>query len=367
MNLTNFKNYYMYADMVKGHNKKVYVPEDIRLDNIDEHITAITNILKDGIETPFIHNVKITISWGEGKECRLSIVDYWYNLMMWSMVLRTKQEIKPKHIFWQKEMKKFSLKSYVDKFIIHKYNKTHIDDAELNGIICDGLFEFSKIENFSYYLANTINNEDDIDLMNKCPEFFDLLHCSLQGVPFEDVKAEGMKLTNRAIEIIKDSERILGYEHALTNSFRASEAINPRQYKEASLNIGTKPNGSGDIYPYIIDKSFKTGGVNDPISYFIESSTARAAQIMSKTNVGDSGDFARLLGINNTDTILNRDMNYECMSRHYVKIELKTKKHVSMFKNRYYRFNPNGIDRLLEDWEDESMVGKTIYLHSPIT
>ena len=65
----------------------------------------------------------------------------------------------------------------------------------------------------------------------------------------------------------------------------------------------------GTVYPYIIDKSFKTGGVNDPLSYFIESSTARAAQIMSKTNVGDSGNFARLLGLNNTDTILNLNRN----------------------------------------------------------
>ena len=86
------------------------------------------------------------------------------------------------------------------------------------------------------------------------------------------------------IEIIKDSEKYLGYEHGLTNSFRASEAVNPKQYKEASLNIGTKPNGSGGIYPYIIDKSFKTGGVNDRLSYFIESSAARLAQILSKTN-----------------------------------------------------------------------------------
>ena len=152
-----------------------------------------------------------------------------------------------------------------------------------------------------------------------------------------------MEITNKAIKIIKNSKKYIGYDHGLANSFRAEEAINPRQYKEARLNIGTKPNGSGGIYPYIIDKSFTTGGVNDPLSYFIESSTARAAQIMSKTNVGDSGDFARLLGLNNTDTILNLDMNYECMSQHFIKFNIKSDKHLSMIKNRYFRFNPNGI------------------------
>ena len=76
--------------------------------------------------------------------------------------------------------------------------------------------------------------------MNASDEFFNLKHCSLKNVPFEDVKDEGMKITTRAIEIIKNSKNLIGYEHGLANSFRAKEAINDRQYKEASFNIGTK-------------------------------------------------------------------------------------------------------------------------------
>lgn len=367
MHLENYKNYLMYADMVKNHEKKiVYVPKEITRDTIDDHITAITNILKDGIETEYVHNTKITISWGGDLECDLSIIDYWFNLFMWSMVLKTNIPIEPKHIFWQKDLKRYNLKEYVDNFIITKENRISIDSRELNSIICDALYKFSEIEQFSYYLANTINNEDDIALMEANPEFYDLLHCSLQGVPFDDVKEAGMNITNRAIDIIKNSKKYIGYDHGLTNSFRANEAINPRQFKEASLNIGTKPNGMGTVYPYIIDKSFKTGGVNDPLSYFIESSTARAAQIMSKTNVGDSGNFARLLGLNNTDTILNLNRAYECMSRHFMKYEIKTSKHLSMIKNRYYRFNPLGMEYLVDD-KDTSLIGKTIYMRSPMT
>lgn len=367
MHLENYKNYLMYADMVKNHEKKiVYVPKEITRDTIDDHITAITNILKDGIETEYVHNTKITISWGGDLECDLSIIDYWFNLFMWSMVLKTNTPIEPKHIFWQKDLKRYNLKEYVDNFIITKENRISIDSRELNSIICDALYKFSEIEQFSYYLANTINNEDDIALMEANPEFYDLLHCSLQGVPFDDVKEAGMNITNRAIDIIKNSKKYIGYDHGLTNSFRANEAINPRQFKEASLNIGTKPNGMGTVYPYIIDKSFKTGGVNDPLSYFIESSTARAAQIMSKTNVGDSGNFARLLGLNNTDTILNLNRAYECMSRHFMKYEIKTSKHLSMIKNRYYRFNPLGMEYLVDD-KDTSLIGKTIYMRSPMT
>lgn len=365
--LTNYKNYRMYADGVKNQcMPTIYVPEDITINNIDDHIDGINAILKDGIESDFVHSAKIPLRWENGITCSLTIIDYWFSLFMWSMILKTGHEIRPKHIFWSEELKRKNIKKYVDKYILTLENKINLGNVKLNIIIADGLWHFSNIEQFSYYLANTINNEDDIDLMRKSPEFDNLIHCSVAGVPFEDVKNVGMEYTNKAIEIIKNSEPILGYEHGLTNSFRASEAINPRQYKEASLNIGTKPNGSGGIYPYLIDKSFKTGGVNDPLSYFIESSTARAAQIMSKTNVGESGDFARLLGLNNTDTILNLDPNYECMSQHFIRFEIKTAKHLSMIKNRYFRFNPRGLDYLIDD-SDMSMVGKAVYLHSPMT
>ena len=101
MHLVNYKNYLMYGDMVRNHEKKVvYVPGDITPNNIDDHIDAITNILKDGIETEYVHNTKITISWGGDIECDLSIIDYWFNLFMWSMVLKTNQRIEQKHIFW---------------------------------------------------------------------------------------------------------------------------------------------------------------------------------------------------------------------------------------------------------------------------
>lgn len=281
----------------------IYVPKDITLNTIDDHITGIFNILKDGIETDYVHNLKITVRWDDvGAWCNLSIIDYWISLFMWYMLLKTNNPIRPKHIFigskakimtgtgdklfpWELQRKDIS--KWINKYILTLPNKIRIGNYNLNIIIADALHRFSYFEHFAFYLANSINNEDDIELMRRCPEYDALFHCSLSNVPIESVKDEGMKIAYRAIDIIKNSEAYLGYEHGLTNSFRANEAINPRQFKEAQLNIGTKPNGSGGIYGHIIDKSFTTGGVNDPLSYFIESSAARTAQIASKINVGE--------------------------------------------------------------------------------
>lgn len=364
--IENYKNYFVYADAIrKQDNIFVYVP-DITINNIDDHIEGVYSILKDGIETDYIHNLKVTVSWGGNKKCDLYIVDYWYNLFMWKMILKNGNSIEPKHVFWDAELKRNSIKKYVDKFILTKENKIKLGNEFLNNNLYEGLWAFSYIETFSYYLANTINNEDDINLMNACEEFDNLYHMSLADVPIDKIKDYGMELTNKAIEIIKDSKKYIGYDHALSASFKASEAINPRQFKEARFNIGTKPNGSGGIYPYIIDKSFTNGGVNDPISYFIESSSARTAQIMSKINVGTSGEFARILGLNNTDTFLNKNMDYECSTKNYILYEIKSDKHLSMIKNRYYRNNPMGMEYLIDD-EDKSLIGKTIYLRSPMT
>lgn len=364
--MENYKNYYVYADAIKNGQKFfIYVPS-ITLENINDHINGIYAILKDGIETEYVQNLLVNISWGGDIECDLYVIDYWYSLFMWKMLLVNGTPIEPKHIFYDRELKRKDIKKFVDDYILTTENKIRFGNKFLNNNICDGLWAFSYIESFSYYLANTINNEDDIYLMNAIPDYEQLFKTSLANVPFEDVKEEGMKITNKAIDIIKDSKKYLGYDHGLTASFQAGEAVNPRQFKEARFSIGTKPNGSGGIYPYIIDKSFTNGGVNDPTSFFIESSSARTAQILSKNNVGDSGDFARILGLNNTDTVLFPEPNYSCQTKNLIKYEIKTEKHLSMIKNRYYRFNPNGREYVI-DMKDKSLVGKNIYLRSPMT
>lgn len=364
--MENYKNYYIYADAIREQqNLSVYVP-NITIENVDDHINGIYAILKDGIETDYVHNLLVNISWGHGIDCDLFIIDYWFSLFMWKMVLNDGDKIQPKHIFYTPELKRNDIKKYVDKFILTRDNKIRLGNVFLNNNICDGLWPFSYTESFAWYLANTINNEDNIALMQASPEFNALIHCSLAGVPIEQVKDTGLDYTYKAVDIIKNSEQLIGYNHGLKASLQANEAINVRQFKEAVFNIGTKPNGTGGIYPYIIDKSFSNGGVNNPLSFLIEADSARTAQIMSKTNVGESGDFARILGLNNTDTIANLDMNYECMSKNFIKFEIKTPKHLSMIKDRYYRFNPKGMEYLIDD-TNLDLVGNTVYLRSPMT
>lgn len=358
------QNYGMYAGIFEGEHIKVQT-KDINADTHNTHFMCVFNALVDAIESETIQNCFVTVEFDDGNDVDLTIIDYWFNLIMWKLIISTGESIQPKHIFWDENITRKTIKRYIDKFFIEPY-KDKIENYKMNNMIDDAIGLFRLVDRFSFYLFDTINLEDSIKLMKADPEFYQLMHVDLSGVPIEDVKNEGMKATSRAIEIMKNSKHILGYDHCLADSWRANEAINDRQYKEFSHNIGSKPNNEGGVFPEIINRSFLTGGVKDPMSLFIESYTGRLAQIMSKNNVGDSGHFARLLGLNSTDTIINSDPNYVCDSKNFEIITIKDKNALIKLKDRYYRLSPMGVEYIIHE-SDEHLIGKKIYLRSPMT
>lgn len=363
--LENYNNYGPYVNLIKNGTLIINVA-DININNWDNHFNSILNIFKDGIETEYVQGLFITVDFGNNDNVDLTIFDYFFNLIMWYLIIRTNGSIRPKHIFFEESITRKIIKNYIDEFFIDE-NRKNFSNIELNNIIDDALYHYSVIDQFSNYFANTINLEDTMNLMNKSKEFNDILHIDLSGVSIEDVKTVGMNYTNRAIDIMKNSKKLLGYDHCLADSWRSEEGINPKQYKEFSVNIGSKPDGRGGVFPVIINKSFISGGVADILSNFIESSVGRIAQILAKMNVGTSGSFARLLGLNNMDSTLHKDPNYICDTKAYEEIFIKDDKFLHMLNNRYYRLDPKGMEFMLKEKKDKNLIGKKIYLRSPIT
>lgn len=361
------ENYGIYVPLSETGYQSIRTA-DINYSNWQSHFDSIINIMKDGIETDFVQNMFINVQFYDKKSCDLSIFDYMFNLIMWNCIIQTGDKIKSYHLFFPENITKGEIKKYIDKYFIDKYRKSmfmsdnnvHRLNMTLNNMIDGSLYPYSSIDQFSLYLANTINLEDTIDLMRKYPRFNEIMHVDLSNVPVEDVKNVGMQYTNEAISYIMNSD------HCLADSFRAKEGVNIKQFKEFSINIGSKPDGRGGIFPTIINKSFLNGGVNDVVSSFIESSGGRTAQIIAKCNVGTSGHFARLLGLNNRDSILHNDMTYDCDTKNFQRITMMNEKFLKWFNNRYYRFSPDGMEYLLTT-KDKHLVGKTLYFRSPMT
>lgn len=367
--LVNYQNYGMFVSILNG--EPVYINTDnINRNTWNDYFIPLHNILLDGIETELIQNSKINISFGNMANVRLSLLDLWINLIMWRLLIYTNQQIKPKHLFFSRYVTKKTLKEFIDEFCI-EVNKRNIPNPILNGIISDCLTEISKIDEFSFYLANTFNLEDFYSLMKQDPEFGKLMHPNLENVPLEDVKVIGNKNTEKMIEIMNNQKihNPFGkdYEHCLAIPLAIGEGINSKQFREFAVVEGTKPNNEGGIFPHAIETSFITGGISDPYDYYMDANAARIAQILQKENVGTSGRFARLLGLNNIDTFLVQDPNFDCHTKNYIELEVSSERVLKMINARFYRMTPDGVDHLINSNKDKHLIGQTILLRSPVT
>ena len=371
--LNNYQNYYMFADLVR--TGKFYLrTSDITSSNWQEYYDGILNILKDNIETDEIKRFIITVDFGNNDVVDLTIFDLYFNIIMWYLVVKSGITLDGRALFCPKVINRKCIKKYFDRYIpiiVERFSHIYKQDVKritisLNNIIDDTLSKFSDVDSFSFFLANTIKLKDTIDLMNNVPEFNNLIHTSLIDKSIEDVKDIGMDKADRSIEIIKNAKSVLGYDHCLKNSFETGEGVSPRQYKEFAIHIGSKPDGTGGVHPHIIDRSYLMGGLQHVADQFVDSASSRVAQIIVKHNTSSSGNFARIMGINNIDTVLNTDLDYKCNTHNPIVITIDNSKILSMLTGRYYRTNPDGIDYLIHPG-DTFLIGKTIYLFSPMT
>ena len=364
MILSNDVVYFQFAGIVEKRPVEIKVSDITKQTWADYH-EGITNLFRDYIDSDLVQNTSVKVDFGNGDVVDLYMPDMFINIIMWYPLVALDIPITGEHLFFPKEFTRNEIKKFYDEFIIERYRKT-VDNVLLNRTLDDAGYKFIELDDYSMYLANTINIKDTIMLMENCKRFDEILHVSLKNRPMEEVKEIGMKLTYEAIDIIKDAKKYMGYEHCLRNPFMAHEGINDRQFKEFMINIGSKPNGLGGVHPSIIDGSYLGGALNNIESQFIDSAASRVAQIQTKQNTGDSGSFARILGLNNIDADFYPDLDYDCHTRNYLHILVKSEKHLNELIDKYYRLTPDGIQRCITK-NDKHLIGQWIYLRSPIT
>lgn len=353
--------YFMYEDLCAT-GTQVINTKDLNKDNINDYFYGLINILKDGIETKEVQSMMLHIIFQDKEELDLTIFDSLLNFMFWGLNTAVGEKITTMNLVFPDDITKSFISNYINNVFI-KCHRTNVPFMLLNQTIDNVIGKFRDLRAFQMYLANTLNLEDTITLMKKYPEFNDTIHFDVSNIPLADVKDMGLKAARVQIDYIKNSD------HCLRDSFRTGEAVSPKQYKEVAVNIGTKPDGQGSIFPHPIYHSFLNGGLQSPEELTTESSVGRVAQILQKGNVGDSGSFARKLELNNQDTFLNPDPSYVCDTQNFEEIEIEDETMYHMLDMRWYRDNPRGIDRYIDGDNKEqckNMLHKKIYLRSPM-
>lgn len=334
------------------------------MDILNLHFYQLLDLFKDGIETDQIQTSVILVTFTDGETVKLSVFDYWFNLLFWGLPVSSNHPIDSRYLWYYEDITQDSIADYINSTFL-KRNRQNYTNMQINNMIDDVMYKFQFIDKFSLFLYNTSNNEDTIELMLNNKDFYDCIHCDLSNIPIEDVKDTGMKITKRGVQHILDSGK-----HWAIPYFKAKEGINIKQYREFQFNIGTVPDGNGGVYPLMINGNYANRGISDPALYAIDADKARIAQVLSHQNVGTSGAFARILGLNNMDDRLHPDPHHVCDSKHFVQVTIKDAKTLSMYKGRWYRFTPDGVEyqMSLEPIKDNiDLVGKTLLFRSPIT
>ena len=361
-----YTGYWIYQDLLNNGYIEIKT-SNITKQNWDLHYNHLLNLIRDYIETDFLKVPCILVTFDDGTQISLGVVDYWYNIIMWNMIIIPSHQnvgrpIRPDDLFFcMKGMTRKKIKDYIDRKFIDPY-RSILPNIDINNIIDDSLYCFLVIDEFSMFLANSISLEECfLRPALKDKEVYDILNLDLSEVPLEETKNVAMKATDKLInKVIKDKD------NPLSDYFISEECIKKAQFSEVAVSIAQKPDGHGGIYPVKIDTSLINGGVSDLVHFYIESSTGRTAQIVLKYNVGDAGHMARLLGLNNMDTKLHPDPHYSCHTRNFVELVINNQKELSRYLGRYYRFDPDGREYRI-DRDSTHVIGKKLYLRSPIT
>lgn len=331
------------------------------IENYDRYFDDVIDMLACNLDNPNVFKIIFKIKFTDGVELELLTGDFIVNLVFWSLPLVLDERISSSHLFFPDNISNNEIKSYIDKYI-YKY-KRKVPFVKMNNSI-DAIFNyFIRLNIFELYLCNTLCLEDTIDLMNSNKDFYDTLHTDFSNVPLDQVKNVGNEITKKNIDIIKNSE-----DHSLKHPFLVREGINDKQYRNVAINIGTKPDGKGGVYPYIINQSFINGGLSNLVEAFMESNSGRIAQILTKCSIGLAGDFARLLGLNNMEAFINPNVGYACDTKNLMELYINDRNKLNLLGGRYYSLFPDGRDlKCIDIRYDSHLIGKTIYLRSPMT
>lgn len=362
--MLHYENYGKYGELVDSGLITIYASE-ITKENWQNHYDWIFNIMLDTIELPQTQQMFVKFIYDttpDNDYVFMSLYDYSLNLVFYYLQVAVGRPILPIHYFAKKYITQSELKKYIDTYFIPQNRKT-LDIIPMNQIIDVSMYNFVRIDAFSMFLANTMNMSDFLDLMERNPEVYDIIHSDFSDLSLVDIKKEGMERMNRLAEIFKQDTK-----HCLSYFVRAQEGFNKKQVKEVLINIGTKPDGLGGVFPYQVNTNYFLGGGTSIIPLFIDASTSRFAQIIIKKNTGDSGHLSRLLGLNSLNSKLHEDRDYICDTdpSNLLEIYVENLDMLNRMVGSYYRLSRWGEEKVIEK-NDTSLVGKTIYKRSPMT
>ena len=80
MQEVHYENYGPYVQLVQDGYIEINI-NDITPENYNYHFDGLLNIMRDGIEDPYIQGLKIGLYLADGNFVKFTLTDYWFNLI----------------------------------------------------------------------------------------------------------------------------------------------------------------------------------------------------------------------------------------------------------------------------------------------
>ena len=211
-------------------------------------------------------------------------------------------------------------------------------------------------------LAISISNNDFMEVMQRSTDAYESITCSFdisEDITPSELEALTMTRTERLINFIAEQGDLS------LSVYAKNGLLNPTQFREYAVHICHKPNLDGTTVPYTYPTNIIMG-INDVRAFSVDAHGGRKAEI-TKLNVSDAGTLERALMML-MSPVRFVDLDWECDSRHFRSRLINGRTDLEKLNGRVYTLDPNSDEfRMLDPREDTDLIGKMIYLKTPIT
>jgi hypothetical protein len=356
------------TDIINHLSNTIFYIEDIatETDIYEETREVFYDYLKQGFEHKELRACPVHFKFFNKDEeliKTLQLRHFVTNLIFWEPMVRLErfEKIDESYIVDCTRLSNDLIKDYIDEKIIIPF-RTSIGNKKMNKVIHDMMFNLAQIStDFNPLLGLSMNVETFIDVANRNPEFDRIIRTKIdESMQPNEIESYLNELTDRQMEILANDE-----DNFIKAILRAGTGIKSGQFKEFAVNGGLKPDLDGNTIPIPVNSNFIVGGLNNVTNYYIDSLGGRKSIIMNKTVMGRSGHFARMVMLL-ASTVQMRKDEEDCGTVHPIKMNIKSKKHLSRLSGRYYRL-PHTRQYTLMTGKEKHLIGQDILMRSPIT
>jgi hypothetical protein len=259
-----------------------------------------------------------------------------------------------------------NLDTYFDGIVTRFKSDVDIDFDDLRKVIGETINEMSDISGELNVLAgNSISFYDFVRLSVDNPEANAIFNQKIsKKMEFDEIEEKFNALGKQIEQFFKTNKDTELYPFVISET-----GINRKQMTQAIGFVGLKPDIDGNVIPVAIEDNY-LNGLKSLENYYINAKGTRKALITNSKMVRRSGYLTRKLSLSMIDRY--HDNNFlDCQTTHLVYFTVKDSSKMEQIEGRHYHEINDSFESISElktvKRNDQSLIGKTIGLRSPIT